>query len=83
MYSDQIPGAALTLCLLHAGPDAIKERFLRRGWNSQGVGEAAREVAELEHATFADLRVDTGDLCVEEVARMVRVQAATADLMLA
>jgi hypothetical protein len=75
MYRDQIAGAALTLCLLRAGPDVIRERFLRRGWSSPRVGEAIREAAELEHATFADLRVDTGGLSVEEVARMVRVRA--------
>jgi adenylylsulfate kinase-like enzyme len=75
LYRDQVVGAALTICMLSADPDVIRERFLRRGWNSQGVDEAVREVAELEHSTFTDLRVDTGDLAVEEAARMVRVRA--------
>lgn len=39
------------------------------------VDQAIRQVAELEHATFADLRVDTDDRSVEEVARMVRAKA--------
>src|SRR5215467_15883179 len=62
MYTDQIPGAALSLCMLRADPEVIKERFLQRKWNPQRVEEAIREVAGLEHATFADLRVDTGCL---------------------
>jgi hypothetical protein len=75
MYRDQIPGAALSLCMLHADPGLIKERFLQRGWNPHRVDEAVREVAELEHAKFADLRVDTDDHSVKEVARMVRAKA--------
>src|SRR6202035_844886 len=39
------------------------------------VDQATRQVAELEHATFADLRVDIHDHSVEEVARMVRAKA--------
>jgi hypothetical protein len=39
------------------------------------VDGAIRQVAELEHATFADLIVDTHDHSVEEVARMVRAKA--------
>jgi len=75
MYRDQIPGAALSFCMLHADPSLIKERFLQRGWNPHRVDEAVREVAELEHANFADLRVDTDDHSVKEVARMVRAKA--------
>jgi hypothetical protein len=37
--------------------------------------EAISEVAQLAHVTFADLRVDTDDYSVEEVARRVRAQA--------
>jgi len=76
MYRDQTPGAALTICMLHAEPRVIKERFLRRGWNPHLVDEAIREVAELDRTKFADLRVDTDDHSVKEVARMVRAQAS-------
>lgn len=75
MYRDQIPGAALSLCMLRADPSVIKERFLQRGWNPHRVDEAIHEVAELEHTKFADLRVDTDDHSVKEVARMVRAKA--------
>ena len=75
MYKGQVPGAALTICMLDADPTAIKERFLQRGWNPHMVDEAMGEVTELEHAKFADLRVDTDDHSVQEVAQIVRVQA--------
>jgi len=75
MYRDQIPGASLSLCMLRADPSAIKKRFLQRGWKPHLVDDAIREVAELEHTKFADLRVDTDDYSVKEVARMVRAQA--------
>jgi hypothetical protein len=75
MYRDQVPGVDLAICMLRAEPDVIKERFLQRGWSPHRVGEAIREIAGLERAEFADLRVDTTDRSVKEVARMVRVQA--------
>lgn len=75
MYGDHIPGATLTLCMLDAGPSVIKKRFLQRGWKPHLVDDAIREVAELEHAKFADIRVDTVDHSIEEIARMVRTQA--------
>jgi adenylylsulfate kinase-like enzyme len=75
MYRNQLPGAALTICMLCADPTVIKERFLQRGWNPHMADEAVSEVTELEHAKFPDLRVDTDDHSVQEVARMVRAQA--------
>lgn len=75
MYRGQVPGADLTICMLRAEPGVIKERFLRRGWSPRLADEAVREVAELDRAKFADLRVDTGDRSVKEVARVVRDQA--------
>jgi hypothetical protein len=75
MYKDQIPGTALTICVLDGNPRVIKDRFLRRGWSPHLVDEAISEVAQLAHVTFADLRVDTDDLSVEEVAQRVRAQA--------
>lgn len=75
MYRDQIPGASLSLCILRADSAVIKERFLQRGWKPHLVDDAIREVAELEHVKFADLRVDIGDHSIKEVARMVRAQA--------
>jgi hypothetical protein len=75
MYGDRIPGATLTLCMLRADPSVVKERFLQRGWKPHLVDDAIREVAELEHVKFADIRVDTVDHSIEEVARMVRAQA--------
>jgi len=77
MYRDQIPGAALTICMLRAEPGVIKERFVQRGWKPHRVNEAIREVAELERTKFAELRVDTDDHSVKEVARMVRAQAGS------
>lgn len=75
LYGDQIPGATLTLCMLRAERNVIKKRFLQRGWKPHLVDDATREVAELDHAKFADIRVDTIDHSVEEVAQMVRAQA--------
>jgi len=74
MYREQIPGAVLTICMLRADPSVIKERFLQRGWNPHLSDEVIREVAKLERTKFADLRVDTDDRSVQEVAWMVRAQ---------
>lgn len=75
MYGDQIPGATLTICMLRADPNMIKERFLQRGWKPHLVDDAIHEVAELEQAKFADIRVDTVDHSVKEIAQIVRAQA--------
>jgi hypothetical protein len=75
MYRDNIPGAALSICMLRADPRVIRERFLRRGWNPHQVDEAIREVTKLERSEFADLRVDTDDHSVKDVARIVRAEA--------
>lgn len=75
LYTDQIPGAAVSICMLRADPNVIKERFLQRGWQPHLVDDAIRDVAELEHAEFTNLRVDTDDQSVKEVARMVRARA--------
>jgi hypothetical protein len=75
MYKEQISGASLSLCMLNADPSVIRSRFLQRGWNPSLVDEAIREAAQLKHAKFADLRVDTDDHSVKEVAEMVRSQA--------
>jgi hypothetical protein len=75
MYRDQVPGAELTICMLRAEPDVIKKRFLQRGWSLHRVDEAIHEVAELDRARFADLKVDTDDHSVKEIAWMVRDQA--------
>lgn len=55
-------------------PSVISSRFLQRGWNPSLVDEAIREATQLKHAEFADLRVDTDDHSVKEVAEMVRTQ---------
>jgi hypothetical protein len=75
MYSEQIPGASLSLCMLSTDSSVIRSRFLQRGWNPNLVDEAIREATQLKHAKFADLRVDTDDHSVKEVAEMVRAQA--------
>jgi hypothetical protein len=75
MYRDRIPGAALSICMLRADPRVIKERFLRRGWNPHQVDEAIREVAKLERSEFANLRVDTDDHSVKDIARIVCAEA--------
>lgn len=75
MYSEQIPGASLSLCMLSADPSVIRSRFLQRGWSPHLVGEAIREATQLKVAKFADLRVDTDDHSVKEVAEMVRARA--------
>jgi hypothetical protein len=61
--------------MLGGDPSVIRVRFLQRGWSPHLVDQAIRQVAELEHATFTDLRVDTDDHSVEQVARMVRAKA--------
>jgi adenylylsulfate kinase-like enzyme len=74
-YKNQIPGASLSICMLRANTTVIKDRFLQRGWKPHLVDDAIREIAELERAKFADIRVDTDNHSIKEVARMVRAQA--------
>ena len=75
MYRNHLPEAALTLCLLHAEPDIIRQRFLQRGWAPKLVNEAVEEAIKLDRSDFVDLHVDTSTFSIAEVASMVRVQA--------
>ncbi len=75
MYTDQFPEATLTLCMLHADPDTIRQRFLQRGWQPKRVIEAVEQAAKLDGADFVDLRVDTSAYSVSEVARIVCARA--------
>ena len=71
MYTDQFPQASLTLCMLRADPDTIRQRFLQRGWKPELVSEAVEQAAQLDRADFVDFRVDTSAYSVSEVAGIV------------
>jgi len=74
-YADQVPGTTLTLCRLHASPDTLRERYLRRGYRTDLVDRSLDEADALDRDNFADLRVDTDGLSVPQVARLVLEQA--------
>ncbi|MFG1678766.1 adenylyl-sulfate kinase [Nonomuraea sp. NPDC049269] len=82
-YAELLPGAALTVCRLHAGPATLAERVARRGAGGgpaipgdemKGLDSAAlRRVAERAADEAAALdRVKAGDLRVDTEGRSVR-----------
>ncbi|MFD1544803.1 adenylyl-sulfate kinase [Nonomuraea guangzhouensis] len=82
-YAELLPGAALTVCRLHAGPATLAERVARRGGGGgpaipgdemKGLDSGAlRRVAERAAGEAAALdRVKAGDLRVETDGRSVR-----------
>jgi hypothetical protein len=75
MYTGQFPEATLTLCMLQADPETIRQRFLQKRWKPELVSEAVKQAIELGRADFVDLRVDTSARSVAEVARLVRARA--------
>ena len=75
LYTDQFPAATLTLCMLHADPDSIRQRFLQRGWQPNRVSEAVEQAIKLDRADFVDFHVDTSTYSVSEVARIVCARA--------
>ncbi|MED7931616.1 adenylyl-sulfate kinase [Nonomuraea sp. LP-02] len=92
-YADSLPGTALTVCRLDAGPATLAERVARRargggpsipGDGLKGLGpdalkrvadRAVREAEALDRAGASDLRIDTDDRSVQEVAADVRARA--------
>ena len=88
-YADALPGAALTLCRLRAGPDRLTERILRRGRGGgppiAGDELVGRPVKQLHRAARQAARVaeeldrrEVGDLWVDTDDRSV---AELADLV--
>ena len=75
MYTDRFPEVTLTLCMLSADPDTIRQRFLQRRWQPERVKEAVEQAIRLDCADFVDLRVDTSTYSVPEVARIVCARA--------
>ena len=71
MYTAQFPEATLTLCMLCADRDTIRQRFLQRGWKPELVSEAVEQATKLDQADFVDFRVDTSAYSVAEVAHSV------------
>jgi chloramphenicol 3-O-phosphotransferase len=69
--SGTIRGASLTVCRLRASPDELRRRLTARGAPDLAAG-SLREAEELDRSSFADASVDTDDLTVAEVARLVR-----------
>jgi adenylylsulfate kinase-like enzyme len=74
-YADAVPGADLTHCRLQVRPERLRERIERRGWQVELADEAIALAERLDRIDNADLRVDTDDLSVAQVARVVRERA--------
>ncbi|SFC89222.1 AAA family ATPase [Streptomyces aidingensis] len=70
-YAEAVPGCALTLCRLRAGPGELRTRFLGRGWRPELVAENERAAAALDRSDFGGLSVDTTGLSVPRTARRV------------
>ncbi|AIV32403.1 hypothetical protein NI25_01750 [Streptomyces sp. CCM_MD2014] len=71
VHVDLMRQAAVTVCLLRADREVLRQRFTGRGGPAGLVEELLREADALDAATFADTCVDTSDLPVNEVARHV------------
>lgn len=74
-YADAVPGTALTHCRLRVREDGLRERIERRGWRVERADEAVALAESLDHIDAADLRVDTDDRSVAQVASLVRERA--------
>ena len=72
----------LTVCLLLAEPDALRQRITERGWEPEDAEEAVSSQERLAAAKFADATVDTTGLSVaatvDELRPLVGLVAATA-----
>ena len=75
MYTDQFPEVTLTLCMLSASLDTIRQHFLQRGWHPERMSEAVEQAMKLDRADFVDFRVDTTNYSVPEVAGIVCARA--------
>ncbi|GAA2755247.1 AAA family ATPase [Actinopolymorpha rutila] len=71
---DPLPRTAVTVCRLRADEDVLRARFVGRGAQAELVDEVLREAAVLDASDFADSCVDTTDLTVEEVVRLMRTR---------
>lgn len=82
-YAELLPGTALTVCRLHAGPATLAERVALRGGGGgpaipgddmKGLNSGAlHRIAERAAGEAAALeRVTAGDLCVDTDGRSVR-----------
>ncbi|MFF4953140.1 AAA family ATPase [Streptomyces chattanoogensis] len=72
VHLDRMPRAAVTVCRLRADREVLRRRFTRRGGPVGPVDAVLREADALDASTFAHACVDTSNLRVNEVARLVR-----------
>lgn len=72
-YTAQVPDTAPTLCLLTAGPEALKTRLVRRG-SPEFIEGALREAELLELEPLGDMRIDTTGRAVEEITAELRAR---------
>jgi adenylylsulfate kinase-like enzyme len=91
-YADALPASTMTLCRLHAGPDELTRRILRRGqgagsWAQPGDPLVGRPVAELRRIAAQAVamansreRAGPGELRIDTEGRTV---AQAADLVVA
>jgi adenylylsulfate kinase-like enzyme len=66
-----VPGADVTLCLVTAAHAELERRLARRGDTADAVAVALYVAAALDGGNFAATRVDTTELTVAEVARLI------------
>lgn len=65
-------GVDLTLCLLLADPEALRERNLARGRDEEDADEAVAENAVLRDASFVDATIETTRLSMAETVERLR-----------
>lgn len=72
VYTDDLGHADLTVCLLGAGHEELRQRFVGRDGRYETVREVLAEADQLDAGPIADLRVDTTGRTVADVVRLVR-----------
>lgn len=71
-YTDELAQTELTVCLLGADHDELRERFVDRDGRHNVVPEVLAEADQLAAGDITEFRVDTTGRPVSEVVRLVR-----------
>jgi adenylylsulfate kinase-like enzyme len=72
VHVDKLPNIAATLCRLRVDADELARRLIERHGDSGMVAEALTEAEALDASDFSNLCIDTTDLPIAEVVRLVR-----------
>ena len=75
LYTDEVPGATVTLCRLRVPEAELRDRFLGRGWKPEIIDQIVGEAEAMDRHDFADVVVDIGGTTVAGAAALVLERA--------